>query len=89
MSPAEAIRIAAHEAVITAGAIMPCPRHPNSMLRTKSEHAEHYAYALATTALKREGAMNWRQDILDAIKAELEVAASGPCPECARDQIRQ
>jgi hypothetical protein len=86
VAPAEAIRIAAREAVVAAGAGKPCPEHPDVMIRTGNEQAEHYAYALATTALKREGAMDWRQEILDAIRAELDAAAEGECPECARSR---
>lgn len=80
MSPSEAIRTAAREAVLAAGAVKRCPRHPDILVRTGNETAEHYAYALATTALKQEGAMDWRQEILDAIKVELG-AARDRCPE--------
>jgi hypothetical protein len=79
-SPAEAIRIAAREAVLAAGAVKRCPQHPDILVRTGGGRAEHYAYALATAALKREGAMAWRQEVLDAIKAELD-AARDRCPE--------
>jgi hypothetical protein len=79
MSPSDAIRTAAREAVLAAGAVKRCPRDPKILVRTGDETAEHYAYALATTALKKEGAMDWRQEILDAIKGELDAAADG-CP---------
>jgi hypothetical protein len=80
------VTIAAREAVLVAGAVRPCPRHHHVMIRTGDEKAEHYAYALATTALKREGAMRARQDILHAIRAELDAAAEGECPEFARQR---
>jgi hypothetical protein len=75
VSPAEAIRIAAREAVVAAGAVKPCPI---VMIRTGNEQAEHSAYVLATTALKREGAMDWRREILNAELA----AAVEECPVC-------
>src|SRR4051812_41455353 len=75
------VQVAAQEAVKAAGAIRSCPNHPNLLVRVSNEAAQHYAYALATTALKREGAMDARQDVLDAIKAELDAAAE-QCPRC-------
>jgi hypothetical protein len=78
----ENVRIAAREAVKTAGAVRICPWHPEVTIRVGNANAEHYAYALATTALKHEGAMEARQDVLEAIKAELDGAADGACPRC-------
>jgi hypothetical protein len=80
----DAVRTAAREAVKSAGAVIECPAHPGVMIRIGDEHAEHLAYAIATTALKKEGAMTWRETIMDAIKAELDAAADRECPECSR-----
>jgi hypothetical protein len=68
------------EAVLAAGAVKRCPRHPEVLVRTGNEKAEHDSYALATTALKKEGAMDWRREIREAIKIELD-AAKDRCPE--------
>ena len=81
----ENVKTAAREAVLAARAVRPCPRHPHLMIRLGDEKAEHYAYALATTALKRERAIDARQDIMDAIKDELDSAVA-ECPECARQR---
>jgi hypothetical protein len=92
MSPSdydENVKIAARDAVVVAGAVRACPLHSHVTIRMGDEESERYAYALATTALKREGAMDARQDILDAIKAELDAAAEGECPECVRQRKGQ
>jgi hypothetical protein len=42
---------------------------------------EHHAYALAT--IKSDGTMWMREDLMHAIKDELDMAADGECPQCA------
>jgi len=65
------------------GAVVVCPRHPSVTIRTGDEDAERHAYALATTLMKRDGTLWMRDDVLSAIKEELDSAADGECPECA------
>jgi hypothetical protein len=42
----------AHEALLKAGAITPCPHHSDIYLRTHDTNAESHAYAIATNMLK-------------------------------------
>lgn len=75
---------AAHYALARAGAIRPCSLHPEVTIRAGDEDAERHAYALATTILKSDGSMWMREDLMPAIKDELDMAADGECPECVR-----
>jgi hypothetical protein len=46
--------------------------------------AERHAHALATTAPKSNGTMWKRDEVMPAIKQQLDMAADGGCPERAR-----
>jgi hypothetical protein len=48
-----------------------------------AKDAERHAYAFATSILKSDGSMWMGEDLMPAIKNELDMAASGDCPECA------
>lgn len=77
----------AREALGTAKAIEVCSRHPEVTIRVGDDDAERHAYAIATNILKRDDGMDMREDVLEAIKDELVMAAEGECPECAH-QLR-
>lgn len=79
---------AARYALAKAGAIDTCPAHLDVTIRVGDDDAERHAYALATTILKSDGTMWMRDDLMPAIKDELDAAADGECPRCAylRDQ---
>ncbi|MER9890030.1 hypothetical protein NKJ48_31085 [Mesorhizobium sp. M0114] len=74
---------AARYAVAKAGAIEVCPFHPDVTIRVGDDDAERHAYALATTILKSDGTMWMREDLMPAIKNELDMAADAECPQCA------
>lgn len=74
---------AARYAVAKAGAIEVCQFHQDVTIRVGDEDAERHAYALATTLLKSDGTMWMREDVMAAIKHELDMAADGECPQCA------
>lgn len=74
---------AARHALDKAGAIESCPIHPDVRIRVGDEDAERHAYALATTILRSDGTMWVRDDLMPAIKDELDMAADGKCPQCA------
>ena len=74
---------AARAAVVQAKAVVPCPFHEDLMVRTGDPDAEKHAYALATVRLKNTGTMFLREDLMSAIKDELDLAADGECPQCA------
>lgn len=75
---------AARAALAKAGAIEGCSRHPDVTIRLWDDDAERKAYAIATNSLKREGTMWQREDLMDAIKDVLDMAADGECPGCAK-----
>lgn len=79
---------AARYALVKAGAIEGCPIYPGVTIRTGDKDAERHAYALATTILKSDGTIWMREELMSAIKDELDIAADGECPQCAylRDQ---
>jgi hypothetical protein len=74
---------AARYALAKANAIDVCPRHTDVTIRLGNEDAERHAYALATNILKSDGTMWMREDLMPAIKHELDMAADGECPACA------
>lgn len=74
---------AARYALGKAGSIKACRIHPHVTIRLGDPDAERYSYALATTILKSDGTMWKREDLMPAIKDELDQAADGECPECA------
>lgn len=80
----DSVEAAARYAVGRAKAISVCPIHSDVTIRVDDPDAERHAYALATTIMKSDGTVWMREDVLPAIKNELEMAADGECPECAR-----
>lgn len=79
----DTVESAARYAVGTTGAIKICQFHPEVTIRTGDDDAERHAYALATTILKSDGTTWMREDVMSAIKDELDMAADGECPQCA------
>ena len=79
----DSVEPAAAYALGTTKAIEVCPFHEAVTIRVGDEDAERHAYALATTLLKRDGTYWMREDVMEAIKSELEGAADGECPQCA------
>jgi hypothetical protein len=77
------LEAAARSALAHAGAIKVCRFHPDVTIRLGKADAERHAYAIATRTLKDEGTMWLREDLLPAIKNELDMAADGECPQCA------
>ncbi len=77
------LEAAARSALIKSGAIKPCPFHSDVMIRIDSYDAERHAYAIATNALKADGTTWLREELMPAIKQELNMAADGECPQCA------
>ena len=80
----DSVESAARYAVTKTGAVIACPAHPGVSIRTGDDGAERHAYALATNVMKSDGTVWMRDDILPAIKDELDLAADDECPECAR-----
>jgi hypothetical protein len=74
---------AARYALAKAKAIQTCPFHSHVTIRVGNDDAERHAYALATTILKKDGTTWMREDVMEAIKVELEMAADRDCPQCA------
>ena len=73
---------AARYALAKAKAIKACQFHSQVTIRVGDTDAERHAYALATTILKSDGTSWMREDLMPAIKQELDDAADGECPEC-------
>ncbi|WP_316227765.1 hypothetical protein [Bradyrhizobium sp. SZCCHNR3015] len=80
---AEDLESAARQALAEAKAIKVCPFHSDVTIRVGDDDAERHAYALATTILKRDGNMEMREELMEAIKDQLEMAADEECPQCA------
>ena len=74
---------AARYALIKAKAIEACPLHEDVTIRIYDDSAERHAYALATTIAKQDGTYWMREEVMEAIKYELDMAADGECPACA------
>ena len=81
----DTVENAARFALARAKAIEVCPRHHDVTIRIGDPDAERHAYALATAIMKSDGTLWMRDDVLPAIKYELEMAADGECPLCSRD----
>lgn len=79
----DTLESAARFAVGKTGAITVCQFHPEATIRVGDDDAERHAYALATTLIKSDGTMWMREDLMSAIKDELDMAADGECPACA------
>lgn len=80
----DGLEASARHALATAKAIAVCPFHKEVTIRVGNQDAERHAYALATTILKSDGEPWKREDLMEAIKGELDAAADDGCPECAR-----
>jgi len=70
-----------------AKAIEICPRHNDITIWVGDDDAERHAYALATTIIKSDGTMWMREDLMEAIQAQLEEAADGECPRCQSERV--
>jgi len=79
---ADTVELAARYALAKSKAISVCPFHSNVTIRVGSDDAERHAYALANTILKSDGTTWMREDVMPAIKQELDMAADGDCPIC-------
>jgi hypothetical protein len=74
---------AARHALAKAGAIEICPRHSDVIIRVGSEEKERHAHALVLSTLL-EASVEWTEDdLVLAMKDDLERAAVEKCPICA------
>lgn len=80
---ADNVELAARHALAKANAIEICQFHSDVTIRVGDENAERHAYALATTIAKSDGTMWMREDLMESIKDQLDMAADGECPQCA------
>jgi len=80
---ADSLESAARSALAKAGAITCCPIHRDTVLRVCDYEAERHAYAIATTILKQGNEMWMREDVMEAIKVELEFL-NDECGECTK-----
>jgi hypothetical protein len=80
---ADDVELVARAALAKAKAIEVCPFHSDVTIRVGNDDAERHAYALATTTLMSNGTMWLREEVMPAIKDQLDMAADGECPECA------
>jgi hypothetical protein len=78
---ADALESMAREVLFQTRAIQNCRFHSDMIIRVGDDDAERHAYALATTKLKGDGTMFMREDVMDAIQSELDMAED-ECPEC-------
>jgi hypothetical protein len=74
----------ARAAVLQAKAVEPCRNHPDVLINRGSPEAEKLAYAIATNALKAEGEMFLREDVMSAVQDQI-VQAAEECAECSND----
>jgi hypothetical protein len=72
----------AQAALLKSGALIACSSH-GVLVRVGDIDAESHAYALATNQLKQEDTMFLREDLMAAIKNELDMAADDECPACS------
>ncbi|WP_395001356.1 hypothetical protein [Sphingomonas sp.] len=79
---ADELSDAARSALLKSGALEVCAAHPSVTVRLGDEDAERHAYAIATNTLKGDGEAWRREDLMPAIKDELDTAADGECPAC-------
>jgi hypothetical protein len=75
---------AAIRALAKAKAIENCRFHSGVTIRSGNENAERQAYKIANGIIKREGTKWMRDDLNQAIKHQLDVAAD-QCPHCGTD----
>ena len=79
---ADSLEDAARMALMQAGAIEVCPFHSDVTIRVGDESNDRHAYALAQSILNRNDEAWMREDLMPAIKDELDQAADGVCPQC-------
>jgi hypothetical protein len=79
---ADDLEAAARFALGTASAIEVCQFHSDATIRRFDDDAERHAYALATTLIKRDGAMFMREDLMAEIKRQID-EADEQCNQCA------
>jgi hypothetical protein len=82
---ADDLEAAALEALAKANAIEACPRHSDAVIRVFDDDAERHAYAIATNALKRDGTLWQREDLMAEIKRILD-EADDQCNQCANER---
>jgi len=73
---------AAIAAALRAGAVRLCARHHDVWIRVGDPEAEKRAYAIATNMWKADDPVSDREDLMDAVKNVLEMAAEDECPTC-------
>ena len=78
----QSIEDAARRAVFQAGAVRTCKFHNDAVILIGDPDAEKRAYAIATNELKRHDEMVIREDVMAAVKHELDMA-EGECHQCA------
>ncbi len=74
----------AETALIQTKAVTPCERHKGVLLHNGDSEAERLALNLSSIWLKNEVGTLMREDLQDAIRSVLDLAAKDGCPECAR-----
>jgi hypothetical protein len=74
----------ARHALVKASAIEICPRHSDVFIRIGSVEKERHAHALALSRLPETEAEWTEEDLVLAMKGDLERAAVGDCPICAQ-----
>lgn len=82
---ADKLESVAKETLFQTKALQSCRFHGDTVIRTGDEDAERHAYALATTRLRQDGTAWMREDVMQAIKQELDLA-DDDCPECEANQ---
>jgi hypothetical protein len=73
----------ARHALAKAGAIEICPRHSDVVIRVGSDEKERCAHALALSLLPETEAEWTEEELMLAIKDDLERACIDACPMCA------
>ena len=79
------IEAIAQTALAQTKALKVCPFHKEVTIRIGDTDAERHAYAIATNMMKKEDTLWMRDDVLESIKYELDMAADGECPRCGGD----
>lgn len=78
----DSIEDAARKALFQTKAIRVCSFHTDAVISNQDSDAEKHAYAIATNDLKVAGEMFLREDVMAAIKHELDMA-DDECHQCA------
>ncbi|MER9659015.1 hypothetical protein [Mesorhizobium sp. M0159] len=79
----DSIEQVARLAVLEAKAVYVCEFHPDATITNGDPEADRLAYAIATNKLKREDEMFMREEVMEAVKYELDMA-NDECAQCAR-----